>query len=72
MSYAENALLLASRAVEFDLNGQKRASIYYYKEAVKLLELACLNEPNHPDAVSWCKKMHEYEDRAQSLQYHRK
>lgn len=70
MSYAENALSLASRAVEFDLNGQKKASIYYYKEAVKLLELAYLNEPNHPDTVSWCKKMHEYEDRAQSLQYH--
>ncbi|XKL65661.1 hypothetical protein PGB90_009081 [Kerria lacca] len=69
MSYAKDAITISKRAVEYDTNGQSRAAIYFYKQAVRLLDLALSEEPNHIDAKSWIIKSHEYENRAQLLQY---
>lgn len=69
MEFAEEAIKVSSRAVNCDTKGEYRAAVYYYKEALKLLELAYKELPNHPDAVNWCKKMHEYADRSHFLQY---
>lgn len=69
MDYAEIAIKVSTRAVQCDTKGEYRAAVYYYKEALNLLDLAYKEEPNHPDAIAWCKKMHEYADRSHFLQY---
>ncbi|XP_065200256.1 calpain-7-like [Planococcus citri] len=69
MDYAEDAIKASTRAVECDTKGEYRLAVYYYKQAMKLLELAYKEEPDHPDAVTWCKKTHEYADRSHFLQY---
>lgn len=67
--HAKDAIGISTRAVEYDKAGQLKAAVYFYKQSVRLLDLALGEEPNHPDAQSWVKRMHEYENRAQFLQY---
>ena len=69
MPSVENALALANLAVQCDARGEVRPAIYYYKEAVQLLDSVCAENPQQPNISSLYKKIHEYDNRAQLLQY---
>ena len=69
MPSVEDALALANLAVECDVKGEKRPAIYYYKEAVKLLESVCAKNQQLPNVQSFYEKIQEYDKRAQFLQY---
>lgn len=67
--HAKDAIGISTKAVEYDKCGQLKAAIYFYKQSVRLLDLAVSEEPGNIDATSWVQRMHEYENRAQFLQY---
>ncbi|XP_050546424.1 calpain-7-like [Daktulosphaira vitifoliae] len=69
MEYSEEALKVSIKAVEYDRKGQLQAAIYYYKEAATLLELAWKIRKDDHLADQWCKKSHEYINRAETLEY---
>ncbi|XP_025406964.1 calpain-7-like isoform X2 [Sipha flava] len=69
MEYAEEAIVVSNKAVVCDCNGQMQAAVYYYKEAATLLELAWKIRKNDPLADEWCKKSHDYINRAEALEY---
>lgn len=67
--HAKDAIGISTKAVEYDKAGQLKAAIYFYKQSVRLLDVALTEDPNNSDAQSWVKRMQEYENRAQFLQY---
>lgn len=69
MEYAEEAIVVSNKAVDCDCNGQLQAAVYYYKEAATLLELAWKIRKHDPLADEWCKKSHDYINRAEALEY---
>jgi len=69
MNYAEEAIVVSNKAVECDCKGQMQAAVYYYKEAATLLELAWKIRKDDPLADEWCKKSHDYINRAEALEY---
>lgn len=69
MEYAEEAIVVSNKAVECDCKNQKQAAVYYYKEAATLLELAWKIRKDDPHAEEWCKKTHDYINRAEALEF---
>lgn len=69
MEYAEEAIVVSNKAVKCDCKGQLQAAVYYYKEAATLLELAWKIRKDDPLADEWCKKSHDYINRAEALEY---
>lgn len=58
----------AELAVNFDIQGQKEAAIYYYLETVSQINIAKnLNKSHHQDLSAFESKAKDYEDRAEVL-----
>jgi len=60
LEFVRNAIQVAGRAVTFDREGNYQVAIYFYHEALALLQRAIQAEPQNEQ---WKQKAQEYSDR---------
>lgn len=65
----ENALVSSKRAINFDKEGNVKAAIYYYNEAIKYLDLAIANNYERTnETLKWKNALLQYKERVQVLE----